>query len=202
MYEYNRRRKIGPLTILFLFLFAGSLIGLSILSYLDKGKFWDILPYFCIPIIVLSLILAIYNLASRCNAGFVFILFFIIFTVGLVLSSIFGPFALQKEAVRFLDEKDYDDAIEKYDLILEDYPNSRYGTEALREISFAYYYNNQYGNALTSFNKAFEKDIIDPEELHVIDILSDIHFKIAEDHQGKEEYLKAADNYFKSAEIL
>jgi len=202
MYEYNRRRKIGPLTILFLFLFAGSLIGLAIISYLDKGKFWDILPYFCIPIIIISLILAIYNLAKRCNAGLVFILFFIIFTVGLVLSSIFGPFALQREAMRFLDEKDYDNAIEKYDLILEDYPNSQYGPEALQEISFAYYYNNQYGSALTSFNKAFEKDIIDPNELQVMDILSDIHFRIAEIHQGKEGYMEAAANYLESAEIL
>jgi len=202
MYEYNRRRKIGPLTILFLFLFASSLIGLSILSYLNKGKFWDMLPFFCIPIIVFSLILAIYNLARRCNAGLVFILFFIIFTIGLVLSSIFGPFALQREAVRSLDEKNYADTIEKYDLILENYPNSRYGPEALREISFAYYYNNQYGSALTSFDKAFEIDIIDPEELLVMDIYSDIYFKIAETHQAKEEYLEAADNYFKSTELL
>lgn len=202
MYEYNRRRKIGPITILFLFLFAGSLIGLSILSYLDRGKFWDILPYFCIPIIVLSLILAIYNQAKRCNAGLVFILFFIIFTVGLVLSSIFGPFALQREAMRFLDEKNYDDAIEKYDLILEDYPNSQYSPEALREISFAYYYNNQYKSALTSFNKAFEMGILNPEELRTMDTLSDIHFKIAGLHLEGKEYLKAADNYFKSVEIL
>ncbi|HAJ95970.1 MAG TPA: hypothetical protein DCP02_07035 [Actinobacteria bacterium] len=202
MYEYSIRRKIGPLTILFLFLFAGSLIGLLILSYLDKGKFWDILPYFCIPIIVFSLILAIYNLARRCNAGLVFILFFIIFTVGLVLSSIFGPFALQREAVHFLNEKDYANAIKKYDLILEDYPNSQHGPVALKNISFAYYYNNQHSSAYASFNKAFEKNIIDPEELQVMDILSDIHFKIAEAHLEKEEYLKAADNYFKSAEIL
>jgi tetratricopeptide (TPR) repeat protein len=203
MYEYyNIRRKIGPLTILFLFLFTGSLIGLLILSYLDKGKFWDSLPYFCIPIIVFSLVLAIYNLARRCNAGLVFILFFIVFTVGLVLSSIFGPFALQREALHFLDEKDYTNAIKKYDLILEDYPNSQHSPGTLRNISFAYYYNNQYNSAYTSFNKAFEKDIIDPEELQVMDILSDIHFKIAEAHLKKEEYLKAADNYFKSAEIL
>ncbi len=46
MYDYDRRRKIGPLTILFLFLFTGSLVGLSIISYLDKGKFWDVLPFF------------------------------------------------------------------------------------------------------------------------------------------------------------
>lgn len=202
MYEYNRRRKIGPLTILFLFLFSGSLVGLSVISYLDKGNFWDILPYFCIPIIVLSLILAIYNLAKRCNAGLVFMLFFIIFTIGLVLSSIFGPFALQREAGHFLEEKDYNNAIEKYDQLLKNYPNSQYSPDALKEISSAYYYDNQYSSALASFNIAFEKNIIDPEELHIMDMLSNIHFKIAETHTEKNEYLDAADSYLRSAIIL
>ena len=98
MYDYNRRQKIGPITILFLFLFSGSVVGLAVIFFLDKGRFWDVLPYFCIPIIVLSLIFAIYNLVRRCNAGLVFILFFIIFTIGLVLSSVYGPFALKREA--------------------------------------------------------------------------------------------------------
>jgi len=202
MYDYDRRRKIGPLTILFLFLFAGSLIGLSIISYLDKGKFWDILPFFCIPIIVISLILTIYNLVRRCNAGFVFVLFFIIFIIGLVLSSIFGPFALNREAVRSLNEKDYPNVIEKYDSILKNYPNSEYSLEAFREISFAYYYNSQYSEALASFTAAIGKDIVDPGELHIMDILSNIYFNIAEAHSEKKEFLKAADNYSRAAALL
>lgn len=202
MYDYDRRRKIGPFTILFLFLFTGSLVGLSIISYLDKGKFWDILPFFCIPIIIISLILAIYNLVRRSNAGLVFILFFITFIIGLVLSSIFGPFALRKEAVRFLNEKDYANVIEKYDSMLENYPNSQYSPEASREISFAYYYNNQYSKALTSFTAAIEKNIVDPEELQVMDIFSNIYFNIAEGHSEKEEYLKAADDYSRAAVLL
>ncbi len=202
MYDYDRRRKIGPLTILFLFLFTGSLIGLSIISYLDKGKFWDILPFFCIPIIVISLILTIYNLVRRSNTGLVFILFFITFIIGLVLSSIFGPFALRKEAVRFLNEKDYPNVIEKYDAILENYPNSQYSSEASREISFAYYYNNQHSKALASFTAAIEKDLVDPDELQIMDILSNIYFNIAEVHSEQEEYLKAADGYSRAAILL
>ncbi|MCD4669338.1 MAG: outer membrane protein assembly factor BamD [Actinomycetia bacterium] len=202
MYDYSRRRKIGPLTILFLFLFASSLVGLSVVSYLDKGRFWDILSLFCIPIIAISLILAIYNLVRRCNAGLVFVLFFIIFTIGLVLSSIFGPFALHREAVRSLNEKDYPNVIEKYNSILKNYPNSQYSPEASREISFAYYYNNQYSEALTSFIAAIEKNIVDPGELHIMDILSNIYFNIAEVHSEKEEYPKAADNYNRAAALL
>ncbi|MCK5567701.1 MAG: hypothetical protein KAI62_07300, partial [Actinomycetia bacterium] len=65
MYTYNRRRKTGPITILFLVLFSCSIVGLGVLSYLDKGRFWDMLPYFCIPIIALSLIMAIFNLVRH-----------------------------------------------------------------------------------------------------------------------------------------
>ena len=202
MYDYNRRRKIGPVTILFLFLFSASIVGLAVISYLDRGRFWDILPYFCIPIIVLSLVFAIYNLIRRCNAGFVFILFFIIFAIGLVLSSVFGPFALRREAVDSIDESDYAGAIQKFNSILENYPNSRYASEALQRISFAYYQNNQFPQALQSFNQAINKDIINPDQLGVMDILQDIYFHIAREHQDNGEYRKAADSYLSSINIL
>jgi len=202
MYEYDRRRKIGPVTILFLFLFSASMVGLAVMSYLDRGRFWDMLPYFCIPIIVLSLIFAIYNLVRRCNAGFVFILFFIIFTIGLVLSSVYGPFALRSGAADSIEQGDYADAIEKYTAILEKYPSSRYAGEALHGISFAYYNNNQYYPALSSFNEAVEKDIIDPGQLEVMDILQDIYYNIALDEEEDGQYLEAANNYVRSIDIL
>jgi tetratricopeptide (TPR) repeat protein len=202
MYDYNKRRKIGPVTILFLFLFSASIVGLSVISYLDRGRFWDILPYFCIPIIAIALILAIYNLVRRCNAGFIFILFFIVFTIGLVLSSVFGPFALRRAANELLEEKDYPGAIENLDSILVNYPNSRHAKEALQNISYAYYDNKQFPEALESFKTAIDNGVIDPESLGVIDIQQDIYFHIAQAHKQKDEHLAAAQSYQDSIEIL
>jgi tetratricopeptide (TPR) repeat protein len=202
MYDYNRRRKIGPVTILFLFLFSASIVGLSVISYLDRGRFWDILPYFCIPIIALSLILAIYNLVRRCNAGFIFILFFMVFTIGLVLSSVFGPFALRREASELLEEKDYPGAIERLDSILVNYPNSRHAKEALQNISYSYYDNKQFPEALESFKSAIDNGVIDPETLEVLDIHQDIYFHLAQAREEEGEHLDAAYSYLDSIEIL
>jgi tetratricopeptide (TPR) repeat protein len=202
MYEYNRRRKIGPFTILFLFLFSASAVGLLVVSYLDRGRFWDMLPYFSIPIIVLSLIFAIYNLVRRCNAGFVFIIIFIAFTIGLVLSSVFGPFALYREADARIEEKDYPGAISRLDSILASYPSSRYAEEALETISYAYYDNNQFNEALRSFNAAIDKGVIDRQQLEVMDILQDIHYRIALEHKEDGKHLEAAGSYMDSIEIL
>ena len=202
MYTYNRRRKTGPITILFLVLFSCSIVGLGVLSYLDKGRFWDMLPYFCIPIIALGLILAIFNLVRHSSIGFIFIIFFIVFVIGLVLSSLFGPYALKREASRSYESKEYDSAISSYDLLLEHYPNSRHADEALKNISFAYYYDNQNTKALSSLNEAISADIIDPQELQVKQILSDIYFRLAESHAASKEYGPAADDYQSSVDLL
>ena len=202
MYTYNRRRKTGPTSILFLVLFSCSIVGLGVLSYLDKGRFWDMLPYFCIPIIALSLIMAIFNLVRHSSIGFIFIIFFITFGIGLVLSSIFGPYALNREASRSYESKDYNSAISSYELLLYHYPSSRHADEALNNISFAYYYNNQNIKALSSLNEAIGADIIDPQELQVKQMLSDIYFRLAESHAGDKEYGPAADDYQSSMDLL
>ncbi len=202
MYTYNRRRRTGPGSILFLVLFACSLVGLGIISYLDKGRFWDILPYFCIPIIVLSLILAVFNLVRHSSIGFLFIFFFIIFTIGLVFSSIFGPFSLRREAARSYESKDYSIAISSYKMILDHYPNSRHAPEALENISFAYYYDNQNIKSLSSFNEAIRALVVDPEELQIKQMLSDIYFRLAESHAGNKEYGPAAHDYLSSVDLL
>jgi len=202
MYKYNRRRKTGPVSILFLVLFSSSIVGLSVLSYLDRGKFWDMLPYFCIPIIALSLILVIFNLVRHSSIGFIFITFFIIFGIGLVLSSLFGPYALKREASRSYGSKDYNSAISSYEMLLYHYPGSRHADESLKNISFAYYYDNQNIKALSSFNEAIDADIIDPRELQVKQILSDIYFRLAESHAAGKEYGHAADDYRSSVDLL
>jgi tetratricopeptide (TPR) repeat protein len=202
MYDYNRRRKIGPGSILLFFLFSASVVGLAILLYLDKGKFWDVLPFFCIPIVIISLIMAVYNLVRRCNAGFIFILFFAVFTIGVVLSSIFGPFALKREADRSLESENYSSVINSYKAILDNYPSSRYAPEALKGVSFAYYYNRQYSRADSSFQKSIEEGIIDPDKLQIMDIMADINFQMAELHNQNGDYLKAAEYYVESVELL
>ncbi|MCJ7471798.1 MAG: tetratricopeptide repeat protein [Actinobacteria bacterium] len=202
MYKYNRRRKTGPITILFLVLFSCSIVGLGVLSYLDKGRFWDMLPYFCIPIIALSLILAIFNLVRHSSIGLIFIIFFIIFGIGLVLSSLFGPYSLKREASGSYESKEYNSAISSYELLLYHYPNSRHADEALKNISFAYYYNNQNTEALLSLNEAIGAGIIDPQELQVKQMLSDIYFRLAESHAASKEYDPAADDYQSSVDLL
>ena len=202
MYTYNRRRKTGPITILFLVLFSCSIVGLGVLSYLDKGRFWDMLPYFCIPIIALSLILSIFNLVRHSSIGLIFIFFFIIFAIGLVLSSLFGPYSLKREASRSYESKEYNSAISAYELLLDQYPNSRHADEALKNISFAYYYDNQNNKSLSSLNKAIGAEIIDPQEMQVKQILSDIYFRLAESHAGNKEYGPAADDYQSSVDLL
>ena len=86
MYEYTRKSRMGLGSILLIILFVLSIIGLGVLFFLNKGNFWDILPIASIVIIVLSLIFAIFNMARRAEGGFIFILFFIIFLAGLIIS--------------------------------------------------------------------------------------------------------------------
>jgi len=202
MNDYNKRSKIGPATIFFLFLFSSSIVGLAVISYFDRGRSWDMLPYFCVPIIVLSLIFGFYNLIRRCNAGIVFFLFFIIFTISLVLSSIFGPVALKSEATSSMEEKNYRAAVESFDSLLSKYPSSRYAVEALQQISFAYYYNNQFQESLTSFDSAITANVIDPEQLNILEIRQNIYFHIAQQQENREDYLKAASSYLNSVDIL
>jgi len=65
MYEYKRRNKLGFGSILLIIIFIMAIIGQIVLYFINKGKFWDILPIASIVIIVLSLIFAIFNMARR-----------------------------------------------------------------------------------------------------------------------------------------
>jgi tetratricopeptide (TPR) repeat protein len=119
-----------------------------------------------------------------------------------VLSSIFGPYALNQEASRSYESKDYNSAISSYEMLLYHYPTSRHADEALKNISFAYYHDNQNIKALSSLNEAIDVDIIDPQKLLVKQTLSDIYFRLAESHAGNKEYGPAADDYLSSVDLL
>jgi outer membrane protein assembly factor BamD (BamD/ComL family) len=119
-----------------------------------------------------------------------------------VLSSLFGPYSLKREASRSFESKEYNSAISSYELLLDEYPNSRHADESLKNISFAYYYDNQNTKSLLSLNKAIDAEIIDPQEMQVKQILSDIYFRLAESHTASKEYGPAADDYLSSVGLL
>ncbi|MBC7333863.1 MAG: hypothetical protein H5T85_05345, partial [Actinobacteria bacterium] len=144
MYSYRRRNRIGPGSIFLIVLFASTIIGLAYIAYLDKGKFWDILPIVGIPGCIISLIAAIFNLVRKTGGGYIFLLFFMIFLAGTVLSSVFGPFAVYREAERDLEAKRYQESIQSYKVILENYPGSRYVNPSLENISYACYQSGRY----------------------------------------------------------
>ncbi|MBN2072415.1 MAG: tetratricopeptide repeat protein [Actinobacteria bacterium] len=202
MYKYTDKNKLGPGSIFFIILFTTSAIGLGVLLYLDKGKFWDILPYISIPVMVLSLILAVFNLVRRTAGRFIFIFFFIISAIILVLSGIFGPFALKRRAEQHFEDSKYGQSIELYEKLLTEYPNSSHAPEALSKIALAYYKNQDYAESLNSYKKALELKIVSWDDLEIKKIFSESHFLLAGQYAAEKNYLPAAENYLKSADIL
>src|SRR5665811_493328 len=138
MYEYKRHNKLGFGSILLIILFIMAIIGQTALYFMNKGKFWDVLPIASIVIIVLSLIFAIFNMARRADGGFAFIIFFIIFLGGLVLSSLYGPFALNRNAQKAVDGGNYSEAIKNYTEIINKYSTSKYYSDAIKSIADNY----------------------------------------------------------------
>ena len=167
MYTYRKRGRLGAGSIFFMVLFIISTIGLGILLYLDRGRFWDILPLFSIPIIVVSLALVIFNLVRRAGTGYLFLFFFSIFVCGLVLSSIFGPFAINRKAQKSFNEEKYTDSIIQYSILLENYPSSRFAGDALKNISFAYYKSSQPVEAVGSFDESIKQGLLSYDDLEI-----------------------------------
>jgi len=202
MYEYSRKNRMGLGSILLIILFVLSIIGLAVLFFINKGKFWDILPIASIVIIVLSLIFAIFNMARRAEGGFIFILFFIIFLAGLIISSIFGPFALSREAQKSLDSGDYRKAIDCYNEIIDKYSSSRYYDTSLAGIISAYKETNDYENIIKYINIGAEKNILDKDSLEIKNSLSEAYAKIAETAYTERNYEKSAVNFTLAINIL
>ena len=88
MYTYRRRARIdaGSIFFIVIFLMASAVIGYF--AFTDKGKFWDILPFICIPVIIISLILVVLTLPE--GQRHTFCPFLLLSVVGLIMSS-FGP---------------------------------------------------------------------------------------------------------------
>ncbi len=202
MYEYTRKSKLGLGSILLIILFILTIIGLAVLFFINKGKFWDILPITCIVIIILSLIFAIFNMARRAEGGFIFILFFIIFLAGLVISSIFGPFALSRNAQKALDSGDYSTAIDNYNEIIESYSSGRYYDDSLKGITSAFQKTDDYENTIRYINLSIEQGILDENTLEVKNILGESYAKIAQKAYDEKNYEKSAVNFVLAINIF
>lgn len=202
MYEYRSRNKLGFGSILLILLFILTIVTLVVLYFINIGKFWDILPIASIVIIVISLIFAIFNMARRADGGFIFIIFFLIFLAGLVLSSLFGPFALNRNAQKAIDGGNYSEAIKNYSEIINNYSTSRYYSEALKSIASDYNKIGDNENTIKYLNLSIEKKIMDPESIDVKRMFSDSYSKIAEKAYEKQDYNTAALNYVMTINIL
>ncbi|MHB1346375.1 MAG: tetratricopeptide repeat protein [Candidatus Humimicrobiaceae bacterium] len=202
MYEYRKRNRLGLGSILLILLFIFSIIGSAVLYFVNKGKFWDILPIASIVIIVLSLIFAIFNIARRAEGGFVFILFFIIFLGGLVLSSLYGPFALNRNAQRAVDGGNYSEAIKNYAEIIDKYSTSKYFNDAIINIADNYNKIGDDRNTIKYLSVAIEKKIIDPETIETKRMFSDSYSKIAEKAYENGDYNNSALNFILAVNVL
>ena len=120
---YSNRKSVSGGSIVFIVLFFLIFIGVGYLFFIDKGKFWDYLPFICIPSLVITLILLIFYFIKRNSSGYIFTIFFLIFLTGMILSSIFGPFALVNSATEEYSVKNYKEAITDYKKILDDLPH-------------------------------------------------------------------------------
>jgi outer membrane protein assembly factor BamD (BamD/ComL family) len=174
---YASRKSVSGGSIVFTVLFFLVFFGAGYLFFIDKGKFWDYLPFICIPSLVLTLILLI---------------------VGMILSSIFGPFALINSATEEYSGKNYTQAITNYKKILDTYPSSRYATEALINISDSYYRNGNYPEAIIYYEKSINDKIIDGETLDIKKIFADSYLKIADSYYAAKDYSNAGEYYRKS----
>jgi len=194
MYTFKRRRRTGPGSIIFIVLFILAIIGLAYLFYTDKGVFWDFLPLVSIVVVVLSLVFAVFNFVRRNAIGFVFIFFFGLFLAGIILSSMFGPFALNQRAQNYFENSDYPKAINAYLKIVKNYPSSRYHENALKNLPFAYYENKDCPQALNYLDKAIRMELIAPT-LEIKNMYIDCHLKLADQYMAAYEYRQAANHY-------
>ena len=199
MNVYANKRPLSGGSIIFIVLFFLVFIGSGYLFYADKGKFWDYIPFICIPSLVITLILLSFYFAKKSSSGFIFTIFFLIFLTGMILSSIFGPFALMSSATENYSNKQYPEAIINYKKILDTYPDSKYTRDALINISDTYYQNGNYPEAIIYYEKAINDKIVDGETLDIKKIFADSYLKIADSCYAAKDFSKAADSYKKSA---
>jgi tetratricopeptide (TPR) repeat protein len=195
MYSYKSRKNIGAGSIFFIVIFILTIIGAGYMFFLDKGRFWDVLPIICIPAALISLVLIIVYLVRKNTSGYVYIMFFIIFLSGIALSSLFGPFALYRSAKDNFDNKIYNASIKEFKAIIENYPNSRYASDSLKSLAYSCYLNGNFEDSVFYYKKAIDENVVSNTELEVKQIFVDSFVKIATKYFEQKEYIKAGKNY-------
>lgn len=200
MYTYRKRNKTGPGSIIFIALFLLTAVGLGYLAYTDRGMFWDYMPLASIGIVVLSLIFAIFNLVRRNAIGFLFILFLLASIAGIVVSSLFGPFALNLRGQNFYEEQNYQQAIVNLETIVEQYPSSRYHDSALGVLPFAYYRNGNCRRALDYLDQGIGSGLLD-SNLETSLMYTQCHLSIAESSFEQNNYGTAAAHYLAAVNL-
>ena len=202
MYTYRRKYRIGPGSIFFIILFILITVGMGYLFFMDKGNFWDMLPFVCMPAIIISLLLTIFNFTRRTRGSSFFVVFFILSLTWLILSNFFGPSALKNKAEKSFGNKDYSQSIDYYNTLLNNYPNSKLADNALEKISYAYYSNGNYMEAIDSLKKAIDSEIVSDNDLEIKEIFEDCYLKLAEDYYKNEKYSQSAESYLNAVEVL
>ncbi len=202
MYSYNRTRAISNGALFYIVFFILVFIGMGYLLIVDKGKFWDLLPFFCIPSIVINLILLIFYFVKRSVSGYIFTLFFLLFTAGLVVSSFFGPYSLSSSAAENYENENYPEAAKEYGVLLEKFPSSKYAEEALKKLPYCYYLNGDYEETVYYLEKAIEEKTINPDELEIKKIFAQSYMKIAEAFSSQGNLEKAVSAYRQSIAYL
>ncbi len=202
MYTYRRKHKPDAGSIFFIILFILAALGLYYLAYIDRGKFWDIFPLVCIPVIIISIILIIINFIRLTKCRMFFILFFLLSVTGLILSNFFGPNALNYKAGINYENKNYEQSISYYRILLDKYPNSWHADEALKNIPYAYLLNNDYSEAIDYFNRAINKEILDNDKLEIKNAIEECYTKLALEYSNDGKYELSAENYLNAVITL
>ncbi len=202
MDSYRSRRALSAGSIFFIVFFILVSIGAGYLFFIDQGIFWDYALYFCIPVVVINLILMIFYFVKRSISGYIFLLFFLVFLTIIVLSSFLGPFALINSARESYDNEKYGNAITDYKEIIDKYPGSRHAKEASERIAYSYYMSGDYENAMYYFIKAIDENIINGDSLEVKKILADSNLRIAEGYFNQKDFEKASEYYLETSQRL
>jgi tetratricopeptide (TPR) repeat protein len=118
------------------------------------------------------------------------------------MSNFFGPKALINNAENSFDNKNYEESIDYYRTVLDNYPGSRHANTALKNIPSTYFSNKNYEEAISSYNKAIELEIINGNDLKIKKVLEECYIKSAEIYYKNNKYYLSAENYLKAAMIL
>lgn len=200
MNPYKATRPVSAGAVFYLVLFFLIIGALGYLLYYDKGLFWDYLPIVCIPSLLIALGVIIFYFAKRASIGYTFILFFLIFLTGIVISAFFGPFALSRTAKDSFEAEDYKGSIDNYKAIIEQYPRSRYYDEAVVQLANSYYLDEQYREAIRFFDRSIEQGLLQDGDLEIRKIYTDCYSELGDDSYDSKDFSSASQYYIKASQ--